>query len=151
MIFAVDFDGTVVSMDRPYDDVRTPLRFLPGAREGLLALRRAGHVLLLWSARASRSLLEDPLLDPLVRAGVTPTGDWWKMRDVNLARHRQMLDFVERELPGVFAAVDDGRGGKPLNVDVFLDDKAIRLGRGSGGMSWREVARAFGEPRRRSA
>jgi len=152
VIFAVDFDGTIVSMDRRYDDVTSPLRFLPGARAGLLALRRAGHHLLLWSARASPALLDSPELDPLVRAGVTSRGAWEKMLAVNRARHRQMLEFVERELPGVFAAVDDGRGGKPVNVDVFLDDRAVRLGRGAGAFSWREVARSWGEPaQRRSA
>ena len=38
MLIAVDFDGTIVRDDRPYEDTATPLAFLPGAKEGLLAL-----------------------------------------------------------------------------------------------------------------
>jgi len=148
MVFAVDFDGTVVSDARPYADTETPLVFIPGAREALLALRRAGHTLLLWSARSSPALIDDPALNPLVRVGAVPESRarWEAMRHVHLARLAQMLAFVERELPEVFDAIDDGRGGKPVGVDFFLDDKALRLGRGTGGFGWGEIAEMYGEP-----
>ena len=42
MRVGIDFDGTVVSQDRPYADVVSPLEFVPGAKEGLLALKAAG-------------------------------------------------------------------------------------------------------------
>jgi hypothetical protein len=148
MIIAVDFDDTIVEQGE-YADTTTPLRFKPGAREGLYSLKEAGHVLILWSGRASRALLYNPELDPLVRAGVRKLnhGRWLERRPVHLARYRQMLAFVAAELPDVFAAIDDGAGGKP-SADLFIDDKALRLGRGFGigGTDWNEIARAYGAP-----
>jgi len=147
VIIAVDFDGTVVVQDgRAYDDIDSPLAFLPGAKEGLVALKAAGHTLLLWSARMSAALLIDPSLDPLVRANArrVNTDLWERSQPLNQARCQQMLDFVDRELPGVFAAIDDGAGGKP-QVDLFIDDKALRPGYGPGAMNWSRIAYLYGE------
>jgi hypothetical protein len=55
-----------------------------------------------------------------------------------------MLDFVDRALPGIFAAIDDGAGGKP-QVDCFIDDKALRLGNGPGGASWGRITYLYGQ------
>lgn len=134
----------MVTQDHPYNDISTPLEFIEGAREGLLALKRAGHLLLLWSGRASRALLYDPLLDPFVRAGVVQVDRkaWLDAKHLHRARYDQMIAFVERELPGVFDAIDDGMAGKP-NVDLFIDDRAIGL---RGGATWTRIARQYGEP-----
>jgi hypothetical protein len=146
VIVAVDYDGTVVEQDgRRYADLETPPRLMPGAREGLMALKRAGHTLVLWSARANRALLFNPLLAPLVRSGsqrVNQRG-WELARRVHVERYRQMVEFVERELPGVFDAVDDGSCGK-LEADLYLDDRAVRFGRGAGALTWPELAREYG-------
>lgn len=146
MILAIDFDGTIVDDRHAYGDLDAPLRFVHGAREALEALKRAGHVLLLYSARANRALLDDPERDPLVRAGVRRVDRkrWEKQRPVHVARFSQMVAFVAKELPGIFAAIDDGMQGKPA-ADLFIDDKALRLGRGALGASWAEVARMYGE------
>ncbi len=140
MYIAVDFDNTLVAQ-APYDDV-TPLTLMPGAPAALQALKLAGHVLLLWSARASRSLLFDPRLDPLVRAGVRRVSleQWEASRELHLNRYKQMLAFVEQYLPGMFDAIDDGAGGKP-QVDMFIDDKAFKFGSGTG---WYEIIRYYG-------
>lgn len=145
MILAIDFDGTLVRQDRPYDDLESPLVFMPDAELVVPALKAAGHVLLQWSARASRALLFDPMLNPLVRAGVVPLdiAAWKKSQPLNLARHRQMLDFLATRCPGWFDAIDDGAGGKPL-VDVFIDDKALRLGRGRGATGWWAIGEMYG-------
>lgn len=145
MVLAIDFDGTVVLQDRAYDDLETPLELVPGAEQALHELKRAGHILLLWSARANRALLVDPLLDPLVRAGVrrVDIAQWRRSQGLHIARYRQMLDFVAMHLPGVFDAVDDGASGKP-NVDRFVDDRSLRPGRGVGGVTWPEIAELFG-------
>ena len=147
LFIAIDFDGTIVEQrGRDYNDVTTPMKFLPGAREGLMALKRAGHVLLLWSGRASPALLENPMLDPLVRAGVrrvSPTA-WPEQQRINRARYQQMLDFVRVELPGVFAAIDDGRGGKP-QVDLFIEDKCLRY---DSTMTWKRIVDGYGTPPR---
>ena len=143
MRFAIDFDGTIVEQNTAYDDVVTPLKFVPGAKETLLALRDAGHSLLLWSARASRALREDQMLDPLVKAGVEPARDpagWEADRKLNEARYQQMLAFVEAELPGVFHAIDDGTASKP-SVDMFVDDRAFGW---RGPSSWGEIRLRFG-------
>lgn len=150
IVIAVDFDGTVVvQRGRHYADVTTPLEFIPGAPEALRALKAAGHTLLLWSGRASRALLYDPNLDPLVRAGVRPLlrETWEAARPLHQARYDQMVAFVERNLPGVFDAVDDGAGGKP-SVDLFIDDKAFGLREvlGTGGGTWAEIADVLGRP-----
>ena len=131
---------------RRYDDTDSPLEFLPGAREGLLSLKKAGHTLLLWSARMSAALLIDPTLDPLVRAKVRriDRDAWERSQPLNQARCQQMLDFVDQHLAGVFAAIDDGAGGKP-QVDVFIDDKALRPGYGPGAMAWSRIAFLYGQ------
>jgi hypothetical protein len=149
VVIALDFDGTIVEQDsRAYDDLVTPLVFKPDAQRAVISLARAGHTLILWSARASLALLEDPELDPLVRAGVRvcDRARWERMQPIHIARYLQMLEFIARELPGVFAVVDDGRAGKPLGVDMFIDDKALRLGLGLAGFSWAEIEVMFGEP-----
>jgi len=140
---AIDWDGTVVSRDRSYADVTTPMEFVPGAKEGLLALKAAGHLLLLWSGRASRALLVDPELDPFVRAGVVEVDrrHWQESRWLHQARYDQMIEFVERELPGVFDAIDDGLAGKP-SVDLFIDDKCMAM---RGPATWARIARQYGE------
>lgn len=148
MIIASDFDDSIVSQaGRDYEDVETPLRFMPGAKKALLSLKRAGHTLLLYSGRANRALRVDPNLNPLVRAGVKRINrEWWEANQpVNEARYQQMLRFVDEELPGVFDAVDDGQQGKP-SADIYIDDKALRLGHGADSVGWQTVAHRYGEP-----
>lgn len=151
MLICVDFDDTVVAQSgREYADVDTPLQFMPGAEQGLLALKQAGHMLVLYSGRANRALRVDPNLDPLVRSGLKRVNmeRWKKNSVVNQARFEQMIAFVEAELPGVFAAIDDGMQGKP-SADMYIDDKALRLGYGSLGVGWPDVAQLYGDPSRR--
>lgn len=130
MKICIDFDATLVDASHPYSDLKTPLKFLPGAKEGVLALKAAGHLLILWSGRANKALLYDPKLDPLVRAGKkkAPTPEQWESSyKINWERYKQMLVFVEKELPGVFDAIDDGACGK-VSADMYLDDRAMRFG-----------------------
>jgi len=147
MIVAVDLDGTIVGQDRDYDDLATPLRFLPGAREALLALKAAGHTIVVSSCRANMALRVDPHRDRLVKAGVkwvsTDPDRIKANRLLNEARYRQMLDFVREHLAGIVDAVDDGSCGK-VSADLYIDDKAVRLGMGPGAMSWREIADEYG-------
>ena len=152
MIIALDFDGTVVDDSRPYADTTSPLRLLPGAKEGLAALKKARHTLILWSARSNRALREDPALDPLVRAGVKKLdrAAWEEARPIHQARYQQMISFVKRDLPGVFDAIDDGMVGK-VSADLFIDDKALRFGRSLSGSSWPTIAVQYGVPARRVA
>jgi hypothetical protein len=136
----IDFDNTIVSQDRPYEDVTTPFEFLPHARETLYSLVAAGHELTLWSARASPVLLVDPNLDPLVRAGVRKVHreTWEKSLELNKARLQHMLDFVDVELPGVFVAISDGREGKPCPCDLMIDDRCGHP------VDWLEINRLYG-------
>lgn len=148
VFIAVDFDATIVdSRGRGYDDVTTPLVFLPGAKAGLLSLKKAGHALLLYSARANRALREDAALDPMVRSGARKVHQktWGADKVLNQARYQQMLDFVAKELPGMFEVIDDGVQGKPI-ADLFIDDRGLRLGSGPMAVSWSVVSQIYGEP-----
>lgn len=147
MLIGVDFDGTIVRQDRPYADTTTPLAFLPGAREGLYALKRAGHTLILYSARTNRALLYTPEHDPLVRAGIRKVNlaRWEAERPIHWARYFQMRAFVAAYLPGVFAVIDDGIQGKPL-ADLFIDDRALRYGFGHDAVGWQGIALLHGLP-----
>jgi hypothetical protein len=83
-------------------------------------------------------------LDPLVRAGAKEVNrqSWLESRHLHMARYRQMLEFVEHVLPGVFAAIDDGSAGK-FSFDFIVDDKALSM---RGPATWARVARQYGEP-----
>lgn len=142
LVIAVDFDGVLVENDYRYTTTTPAFRLRPGARDGLAALKAAGHVLVLYSCRANLALRRDPDLDPLHRAGVRRLVGG---TDVHEARYRQMVEYVAREFPGVFAAVDDGAQGK-LVADLYIDDLAMRAGCGPGGYSWREIVAAYGAP-----
>lgn len=141
MIIAIDFDGTVVEqpMDPCSPDEELCLR--PKARAGLLALKDAGHTLVLHSARSNMALRLDWKLNPLWADGVVlfDPDRWAVERDFWEASHRRMEAFVDQQLPGVFDAVDQGMQGKPV-ADLYLDDRALRMGWGS----WDLVAEKYG-------
>lgn len=147
MIIALDFDGTVIEDIRAYDDLTTPMRLQPNAKMALLSLKAAGHKLILWSSRASRGLLEGPDHDPLVFAGIKKANEktWEKNRELHRARYLQMLRFVETELPDIFDMVDDGTAGKLAGVDLFIDDRALRFGRGPLAVNWTQIAEMYGD------
>ena len=144
MKFAIDFDNTIVESDTAYDDLVTPLRFKHGAKEGILALKRAGHTLILWSTRANLSLRDDWQHNPLWANDPNFDVEGWEAsRALNQARFQQMVDFVEKELPGVFS-IDYGNQGK-VSADVYLDDKAMKMNGGYLGATWDVVKKWYGE------
>lgn len=143
MIIAIDFDNTVVEQEGAYDDLETPLKLKPMARPALMALKQAGHILLLYSARANQALIGDYAhVDPLHRAGIVNRKQGDQSKRINRARYKQMVDFVNEKLPGLFDAIDDGLQGKP-NADLFIDDKAITFG--PLGMHWGQIAARYGD------
>lgn len=147
MKIAVDFDGTIVKQDRPYDDLESPLEFLsPDVPEQLLALKRAGNILILWSGRANLSLRKDWKLDPLKQLIAARAGDkrprWEDSYELNERRFQQMLDFVDQHLPRIFDVIDDGYQGK-VSADVYFDDRAERSGTQD---AWHELVLLYGEP-----
>ena len=144
MLIAIDFDATLVKADRPYDDVTTPLEWIDGAKDAVLSLHRAGHTLLLFSARTNRSLLYSVNWDPLVAAGLKrPVEPTPEARAIHWARYFQMLDFLEAEVPGVLV-VDPGLQGKPT-ADVFIDDRALAFSpRGTSGYTWTMIRELHG-------
>lgn len=140
MIFAIDFDGVIVPDGYPLDAKNLVL--LPGVKNGLLKLKKAGHILLLYSARSNKAAMINSEFDPLVRAGkVQPASD--KTRNITANKYREMVIFIEEKLPDIFDAIDDGRQGKPY-ADVYIDNKAIRFG-GSFGLKWDQIADIYGE------
>ncbi len=143
MIIAIDFDGTIVRQEHAFDDLETPLVLYDGAADALHALKRAGHLLLLYSARGNAAHRIDPRLSALVRAGKLPLDweKWQKRKRIVERRFQQMIEFVNTSLPGVFDAIDDGMQGKP-SADLFLDDRAFF----NPEEDWVWVAARYGEP-----
>lgn len=142
MLIAVDFDGTVVRV-RSMLDPTSPLKLCDGVREALESLKRAGHTLLLYSARANRAMRY-----PYHANDLSPELEarWWEEAREYEALYQEMRAFVEAELPGVFDAVDDGGQGKPL-ADLFIDDRAVRYHeRGVlHSVDWAAIAERYGE------
>jgi hypothetical protein len=146
VIIALDFDSTLVDeWGRKFSDVTTPLKLMGGARKALQAMKAAGHVVLVSSARANRALRIDPELDPLVRAGVVKLDRkaWEAEQPLHEARYQQMMQFCATQLKGLVDAVDDGGQGKPA-ADLYIDDRALRFGGGVDGHNWSDIARQFG-------
>ena len=146
MRIVCDFDGSVIT-EQPWDS-DTPLVFMTDAMESLLALKRAGHTLILFSSRANRANREDWKLNPENVAkdaeGRFNVSRWYVQRQIHERRYQQMLDFVATELPGVFAYIDDGQQGKP-DADLFIDDRGVRLYADALGTSWPNLVRLLGE------
>jgi hypothetical protein len=139
MRIAIDFDDTIVKGqiegNREYDDLTTPLEFLPHAREVLYRLKDWGHTLILYSARANRAIRFDFSLDPLTKPKDSPV---FASYEINRRRYQQMLDFVEEHLPNLFTYIDDGNQGK-LGFDVVIDDRNYPL----KPINWLEVSDYF--------
>lgn len=144
MKIAIDFDDTIVKQNKPYDQTDGKFDFVAGAKEALQSLKAAGHILLLWSARASKHHRFNIRLDPLYAVKPWEPKDLERFYAVNQARFKEMVEFVQRELPGIFDAIDEGTAGKPT-VDMFIDDRACRLG--STGSSWDEIRETYGAAR----
>lgn len=128
MIICVDFDGTIVEEMVPTGDgrgYRVPekLTLKPDVVHALTELKAAGHMLILFSARGNGKARNESL-------------DWEES-------FQEMRSFIEKELPGIFDEVYTGKG-KPV-ADLFIDDRAIRFGRGVGGANWAQIAAAYGE------
>ena len=138
MIIAIDFGGCVAKQ------TDAGLVMKRGAPEALASLKRAGHVLLLYSSRTNRALQHLPEFDPLVANGTLGSAQTDETRETAARRDREMRAFVAVMLPGVFDAIDDGRQGKPV-VDLFIDNKAVAFG-GAYGMDWPALAALYGEP-----
>lgn len=144
MIICVDFDGCVVRQ-AAFNASWAELELVHGAKDALIAMRNAGHILVLYSSRANRALRVDPSLNPLVRDGIIRVDRerWAKEESTYQQRYETMLEFIADQLPGVFHAIDDGSQGKP-DADLFLEG----LGRtmDTHGSAWRRVMHAYGEP-----
>lgn len=144
MRIAIDFDGTIVSEETAYDDLETPIEFMPGA-ESALRLLAASHELILYSSRSNTAARLDWRRNPLWRNDATfNVAAWEAEKPLQEARYQQMLDFVDERLPGVFIYVDDGEQGK-LSADLFLDDRALRMNGGWRSADWYVIEEVYGD------
>jgi hypothetical protein len=137
MRIAIDFDGTIVRQNRAYFDTTTPLEFMPGAKKALAGLKKAGHELYLWSARANLALRGSWQDNP----AWTERPDWLTNEAVvtNNNRYLQMRKFADEQLPGIFTYIDNGDQGKIL-ADMFIDDRNYPL----VGVDWQSILDQFG-------
>ena len=109
MRICIDLDGVLCQLRKPgqtYADVE----IVPGAVQKLRALRAAGHVIIIHTARHMKTC-EGNVGLAIARIGAT-TLDW-------LARHEIEYDEIYF--------------GKPW-ADVYLDDNALRF------LSWEDIA-----------
>jgi hypothetical protein len=145
----------VVDDSQPEYDLKTPLVFMPGADLVLRLLKASGHVLILSSGRSNLALREDWQRNPLWAKRLEPFDQvkWAKEKIIHQARYDQMLDFIDKNLPDVFAYIDNGNQGK-ISADVYLDDKAIRMNGGWLSLDWPAIGSIYGvfdEPEEASA
>lgn len=97
MIYAVDFDGTIVT--DAYPEIGEPNQELI---EWLLDCKRRGDKLILWTCRKHKRL------DQAV--------DWCE-------RHGLIFDAVNENLPEMIERF--GTDSRKIFADVFIDDRAI--------------------------
>lgn len=120
MIFAIDFDGTLV--DGPKAQGET-LTWLDGAREALDALLDADHDVIIHSCRSNPEVCPEWML-------------------------RQMKTFLDASghLARPNLRITRLGEGKPC-ADYYIDDRAIRLnaiGVPGAGLTWAQIAHHFG-------
>ena len=145
MKICVDFDGTVVDRSGYENDTTEPLEFAPGAQATLYLLAQS-HTVILSSARANTALRLDWRRNPLWRNDPDFDVERWELEKVaHQARYEHMLAFVEENLPGVFAFIDDGSQGKIL-ADLYLDDEGLRMNGGWLSADWSVVEQVYGVP-----
>ena len=145
MIIAIDFDGTLVERQNLYSD--KPLVLIPGVKDALYSLKRAGHTLILSSCRANLSRRRDWRLDPLwVQDPHFNVAQWSRNRSIHEERWAQMLNFVCTELKGVFDAIDSGVQGKPY-AHLYIDDSSVKHHAHGvfNSMDWDQIAESYGE------
>ena len=106
MIIAIDFDGTIAKTDYP-----AILEPMPGVVEGMTALKKERHFLIVWTCRTG-----DELLDAI---------NW-------MLQHGIPFDRVNDHSLECIAKY--GGDGKKINADVYIDDRNL------GGFPGWEVA-----------
>jgi hypothetical protein len=124
---AVDFDGTIVA-------AQAPLAFLPGAADGLRALKLAGHYLILHSARCTPMDAAPAIEEEAGR--FYETGEVPARAEDSWARFSEMREFLRGA--GTWDLFDDvwQAPGKPM-ADLFVDDRAESP-------DWRVLAETLG-------
>jgi len=142
MIIAVDFDGTVVERSHDYGEPKEKLYVLPEARIALQSLKSAGHTLILTSCRANTAQRKDWRKNPLWENGIVPFDEKnWADSQLKWERaYHNMIRCINRDLRGVFDAIDSGDQGKVI-AHLYLDDRAFRITHGS----WKTVAETYGD------
>ncbi len=95
MIIAVDFDGTVVDHDYPRIG-----KLKPGAKAALMAMRKAGHKIIIWTCRHGKEEREVRMF---------------------LLDNDIPFDTVNMPIPGA------DMGTRKVFADLYIDDKGIRF------------------------
>jgi hypothetical protein len=142
VIISVDFDGTVVERSGQYGERGEQLVVIEEAAIALKSLKEAGHSLILTSCRANTAQRKDWRKNPLWALGIVPFDEdnWAKNRLKWERAYHNMIKCVNRELPGIFDAIDNGEQGKVI-AHLYLDDRAFRITYGS----WKTVAETYGD------
>ncbi len=145
MIISVEFDRALAA---PHAYAAEEVRLRQSAVNALVALRRAGHVLIVTSPRSNLAARVDPSLNPLVRAGAVRIDPktWAASRETHSRRYTAMLRAL-KPLGALIAAVDDGAQG-PLLVDMAITGDTVVNGRSMATeprRAWAELALTYGD------
>ncbi|MFC1491336.1 capsular biosynthesis protein [Nitrospinota bacterium] len=119
MRIAIDIDGTICPIKKP-DEAYEDLLPLAGAAEAIRELRRAGHEIIIITAR-HMATCESNLGKVMRRVGKI-TLDWLNTHGIEY---------------------DEIYFGKP-NADIYIDDRAVRF------MDWNEISEASLKEKARS-
>jgi phosphoserine phosphatase len=95
MILAIDFDGTLV--DHEYPKIGA---LKPGAKEAIIAFKKAGHKIAIWTCRAGEQ-------EQAVRKFLSENGIPY--------------DSVNAAAPGA------DLGTRKIYADIYIDDKGMRF------------------------
>ncbi len=121
MIYAIDFDGTLVNSQYPYIGEERKLstlmldntgvgKFIP-ATEFCKELQRRGHKLILWTCREGKFLQE------ALR--------WCLYRGLIFDAVNDDLPQVKQCFPEELKSWEGSKRARKVHADVYIDDKAV--------------------------
>lgn len=121
MIYAIDFDGTLVNSQYPYIGEERKLsthmldktgieKFIP-ATDFCKELQRKGHKLILWTCREG-----EPLQEAL---------RWCLYRGLIFDAVNDDLPQVKQCFPDALKSWEGSKRARKIHADVYIDDKAV--------------------------
>lgn len=148
MILAIEFEGAIVAITHKWSpQLKEDFLLLPGVKNSLECLRQAKHTLILYSSRACISIkYSDILTSPTgtSQAAVLNKNIYAGMQSLYKERFDNMVEFIEKHLPGLFDVIDDGNYNKNT-ADIIIDNRLLCAGGRSVNDGWGFVTATYGD------